>query len=291
MQDLRQADGRRRSRHGSDFDTDVDSDSVLNALDTGDNCSPIDEPLWPLSKLRKIPFHTYEHANGNADDVPQLLTAIVECHSDSVKVEEIMTTLSCSIIGQDTLYAATALTVPFLAYIAATCSSCEISTQVIHFLINLAIVSNPVNSPRVLKNVSRACGPLLRAIAFDPYQPTIRNISLCFLILVAPPEDTEDKSWIASVLKTKLKSKHPKFRTLIEHALGKVLDRSLGENVDFAQLESDVIEAAEEYETQNDERERLLVFCGKRVAESKVSTLPSDVLRNIKSFLYTTVLV
>jgi len=253
------------------------------------SASSSSQALRPVAEVYTVPFHKMKHANGSASDVPDLLASIVRNQHDGSLVDELLWTLSENIVNQGMLYNCASYAVPFLAYIAANCESSGTRLEVLQFLIMLAIASESGNRPKVKRNISKASGSVLRAIKFNPREPTVLNVSLCFLIITAPPCDEYERRWLISLLEENVRTGHVKFRVVLNHALSLLLNRPIMDIIDFEQLETDLIESAEEWESQRDERDQLLAFCGRPYA--RPIPLPTDIMRNIKTFLYSPVVV
>ncbi|MEV5937447.1 hypothetical protein [Streptomyces sp. NPDC051994] len=74
------------------------------------------ELVRPLDGLDSHPWSTFSHAYGSADDLPDLLRALVG--ADAAAADEALSQLYGSVLHQGTVYAASAESVPFLARIA-----------------------------------------------------------------------------------------------------------------------------------------------------------------------------
>ncbi|MFB6518210.1 hypothetical protein [Streptomyces sp. NPDC056401] len=75
------------------------------------------EPAYPLDGLDSRPWSSLSHAYGTAQDVPDLLRALLGTDVDAA--DEALSELYGSILHQGTVYTASAEVVPFLARIAA----------------------------------------------------------------------------------------------------------------------------------------------------------------------------
>ena len=254
-------------------------DMVLLALSV-----PVDAPIWPIDCLSEVPFDKgLRLGNTNWTTIASLIHALSEECNNCARVDELLYELSCIVSPRGMLCEVSSLVVPFLCQIALFSTSESARLEILRFLVSLSMISSPSYYPSVQKRVSAASSLLVRSMNFCHLEPSVKNVSACFFTLIIPPEEDAERERLAAIFQPTMKSSHPNFRYLACLACDALLNRPIARAIDIEQLETELFDSAEEWESQKEERERLLTVCKAR----EFCRLPTEVHRNIRTFMYT----
>ena len=273
-----------------------DDGDLEEAVDHDDHAADL-MPLRSIEELSDAPFPKIRKASATSSDVniPAVIASIFHSRGDAIKVEEMMGELSSELLSDGPLKTCAATAVPFVASIAACHDAPQSRLEILRFLITMALTAQEENELEVKANISRATALLLRIMRFNTMEPSLQNVHLCFLMIAAPPTKRKDITWVLSMLANhRPASGHSAFTQLIRHAKRAIrIQRGLNNVSELEELETEVLERAEDWEAQAMDRARLVALCGsgRSSAHRAVGGLPVDVLKMVKQFLFSSVAV